>query len=220
MFEHHDIDQNTEVWGGLHCGRLTSSNMSKVMANYPKAFGEPAKKLAVDLAVEQITGKSGFTDGYSNEHMERGHEQEPIARALYESDMFCTVSRGGFFCSGFLGCSPDGLIGDDGAVEFKSVIPSVHYANVKRGSVDPAYRWQCLSVLKFTGRKWLDFASYCADFPEEKQLYVFRLWADAHQAEFDHLEARTSEFKRLVDATRERILTARYVIVSPSRKAA
>lgn len=219
-FEFHDIEQNSDVWADLHCGRLTSSNLAKVMANYPKAFGEPAKKLAVDLAIEQITGRSGFTSGYSNEHMERGHEQEPLARAMYEADMFCTVTNGGFFCNDFLGCSPDGLVNHDGLVEFKSVIASTHHANVCRQSVDPAYRWQCLANLKFTGRDWLDFVSFCADYPEDKQLFVYRLWAEDHQAEFAHIDDRTSQFRQLVDERRHGILNSEYIVLNHRRKAA
>ena len=54
---HHNIDQNTDDWLDLRAGHLTGSNIAKVMANYGKAFGDPAKKLAVDIALEQITGK-------------------------------------------------------------------------------------------------------------------------------------------------------------------
>ena len=79
MFEFYDVEQNTDAWLQLRAGKLTSSNLGKVMANYGKAFGDPAKKLAVQIAIEQITGKPQES-GYSNDHMDRGHEQEPIAR--------------------------------------------------------------------------------------------------------------------------------------------
>ena len=42
MFEFIDIDQNTDEWFALRGGRLTSSKLGVVMANYSKAFGEPA----------------------------------------------------------------------------------------------------------------------------------------------------------------------------------
>ena len=150
------------------------------MANYGKAFGDPAKKYAVNIAIEQITGNP-IASTFTNDHMERGHEQEPIARMLYEDENFIKVTNGGFFGSDFIGCSPDGLVGDDGVIEIKSVIAPVHYANIKRQNVDPAYKWQCVGNVKFTGRDWIDFVSYCADFPEDKQLFVKRLYfADLH----------------------------------------
>lgn len=194
----YDVEQNTDEWQQLRCGHLTSSNLSKVMANYGLAFGEAAKKLAVDIAVQQITGEIELTH-YTNHHMERGHEQEPIARGLYEANTFQNVTNGGFFSYDFMGCSPDGLIGDDGIIEIKSVIASTHYATLKRAAVDPAYRWQCIGNLKLTGRHYLDFISYCSTFPSASQLYIVRLYAESYQHEFQMLDMRIEEFKHLVN---------------------
>lgn len=209
MFKFHDIDQNTDEWFSMRAGKLTSSKLNIVMANYGKAFGEPAKKYAVNIAVEQITGTPIASD-YTNDHMRRGHEQEPLARMLYEDETFSSVSNGGFFESDFVGCSPDGLVFDDGVIEIKSVITSVHYANVKRQGVDPAYKWQCIGNLKFTGRDWIDFVSYCADFPDGKKLYTHRLNKSELEEEFKMLDSRMSEFKRLVDDTRALIIKSNY----------
>ena len=198
MAKFYDVEQNTEEWQQLRCGRLTSSNLSKVMANYGKAFGEPAKRLAVSIAVQQITGEIEESS-YKNEHMERGHEQEPIARALYESVTYQNVTNGGFFGSDFVGCSPDGLLEDDGLIEIKSVIASTHYANLKRGSVDPAYRWQCIGNLKLTGREYIDFISYCSTFPVNAQLCIFRINKDDCQDEFQMLDMRIEQFEHLVN---------------------
>jgi len=208
-FEFINVEQNTDEWYALRAGKLTSSNLSKVMANLGKAFGEPAKKYSVNIAIEQITGNP-ISSNYSNDHMERGHEQEPIARNLYEQEMFCEVDNGGFFDGGFIGCSPDGIL-DDGVIEIKSVIPSVHFANIKRGSVDPAYKWQCIGNLQYIGREWLDFISFCADFPEDKQLFTHRLYAENLTEEFKILNDRTHEFESLVNDTKQLILKSNYI---------
>lgn len=208
MFKFHDIDQNTDEWFQMRSGKLTSSKLGVVMANFGKAFGDPAKKYAVNIAVEQITGVP-IESGYSNDHMARGHEQEPIARSLYEDETFCTVKNGGFFENGLIGCSPDGLP-DNGVIEIKSVIPSVHYANLKRQSFDPAYKWQCIGNLMFTAREWLDFVSYCAGFPESKRIYVFRLNREDYQSEFTQLNERIDNFLKLVTSTKESILNSEY----------
>lgn len=192
----HDIEQNSDEWLDLRKGHLTGSNISKVMANYGKAFGEPAKKLAVDIAIEQITGKR-IDNNYTNGDIERGHEQEPMARQLYESTYFCKVDNGGFFDNGFTGCSPDGLVGNKGVIEIKSVIPSVQYKTIKRGLPDPAYKWQIAFNLMETGREWIDYVSYCADFPEGKQLFVHRLTADDLLEQHEQIYARVREFTDL-----------------------
>lgn len=202
-----DVTQNTDEWHGLRAGKLTSSKLGTVMANYGKSFGETAKKYAVNIAIEQIKGVP-MESGYQNEHMQRGHEQEPIARMLYEDITYCDVSNGGFFDAGFIGCSPDGLVGGDGVIEIKCVIPSVQFSNVKRGKVDPAYFWQCVGNLKFTGRDWLDFVSYCSEFPEEKQLFTHRIYAKNLTEEFNKIDLRAAEFEKLVHESKNIILNA------------
>ena len=209
MLDFYDIEQNTDEWLGLRGGKLTSSKLAVIMANYGKAFGDPAKKYAVNIAVEQLTGKP-IASTYSNEHMDRGHEQEPIARMLYEDQTFCTVDNGGFFGSDFIGCSPDGLVFDCGAIEIKSVISSVHYANIKRQSVDPAYAWQCYGNLLFTGRDWLDFVSHCAEFPADKSLYIHRLKREYCRDKFDMINERIEQFKQLVIETKNIIENSNY----------
>lgn len=209
MAEFVNVEQNTEEWFSLRAGKLTSSKLGLVMANLGKAFGEPAKKYAVNIAIEQITGEPISSD-YTNEHMQRGHEQEPLARMLYESETFCEVSNGGFFDGGFVGCSPDGLVDDCGVIEIKSVIPSVHFANIKRQSVDPAYRWQCIGNLKETGREWLDFISYCEAFPDTKRLYTFRIKKEDCKEEFKLIDARVSDFEKLVEENKKIILESSY----------
>ena len=208
----HDVEQNTDDWYELRGGKITSSALSKAMANFGKAFGEPAKKYAVDIALEQITGQA-VSGGYSNEHMDRGHEEEVIARMVYEDELFCEVTNGGFFELGDIGCSPDGLVGDDGVIEIKSAIPSIHFGRIKRGSFDPAYKWQLAGNLKFTGREWIDFISYCSSFPEGKRLYIHRSYKKDFLAEFDMIDKRIEEFRCLVKDNREIILNNNYVLI-------
>lgn len=196
----HDVQQNTDEWQALRCGRATASNFGTFMANDGKPFGDPAKRYALQIALEISTGKkSEFS--FSNEHTERGHEQEPIARMLYEETTFCDVSNGGFFDCGDYGDSPDGLINGDGVIEIKSVIAPTHYATLLRGSFDPAYRWQLVGHLDCTGRDWVDFVSYCADFPDDKQLIVHRVTVDDMKDELERLRARRALFLELVGET-------------------
>ena len=209
MFDFHDIEQNSPEWLDMRGGRLTSSKLGVIMANLGKSFGEPAKKYAIDIAIEQITD-SPIPSEYSNSHMTRGHEQEPLARMEYEEVNFCDITNGGFFCTDFIGCSPDGLVSDCGLIEIKSVIPSVHYANVKRAGVDPAYKWQVIGNLKFTGREWIDFVSYCDLYPDDKKIYTHRLHSIDLEVEFEKIDSRVEEFELLVAESKEIILSGQY----------
>jgi hypothetical protein len=196
----HDVPQNTEAWQALRLGKATASNFGCIMANDGNAFGEPAKKYALQLALELATGrKAEFS--FSTDHMERGHEQEPVARMIYEDAEFVDVTNGGFFDCGDHGDSPDGLIQHDGVIEIKSVTAAVHYATLKRGSFDPAYRWQLVGHLDCTGRDWVDFVSFCSEFPEASQLIVYRSTRDDFKDELKRLEDRRTKFLELVQTT-------------------
>lgn len=200
----HDVEQNTDAWQQLRTGKATASNFGCFMANEGKAFGDPAKKYALQIALELATGrKAEFS--FSNDHTERGHEQEPVARMLYENEHFVEVSNGGFFDHETHGDSPDGLIGDDGVLEIKSVTAAVHYATLRRGSFDPAYRWQLIGHLDCTARDWVDFVSYCSEFPEASQLIVYRLQRRDAADEIQRLRARRAEFLTLVQQTLDSI---------------
>lgn len=201
----HDIQQNTDEWQALRCGKVTASNFKYFMAHEGKSFGDPAKNYALQIALELANGKKAVV-GFSNDHTERGHEQEPIARMLYEQEQFTTVSNGGFFDCGKHGDSPDGLVDDDGVIEIKSVIASTHYATMKRGSFDPAYRWQLVGHLDCSGRDWVDFVSYCSEFPQHNQLLVYRLLRSECVDELARLAARRSEFLELVTATHQEVI--------------
>ena len=200
----HDIEQNTDEWDWLRLGKITSSNLNLIMANYPNAFGIPAKKYALKLALERIKNCKS-DNNYSNQHMERGHEQEPIARMLYEDLYFTEVTNGGFFDGGYYGDSPDGLVGTDGVIEIKSVIDTVHYENLKRGTIDPAYKWQIVGHIDSSQREWCDFISYCADFPEISQLIVYRSYKKDLQKELQMLSERRELFNQLIEKTISKI---------------
>lgn len=193
-----------KTWMELRAGKITGSNMAKIMANYGKAFGDPAKRLAVDIAVIELGG-SITENGYTNADMERGHEQEPIARKLYEDEHFIEVSSGGFFDNGQTGTSPDGLVYDDGIIEIKSVINPQHYACIVRNCYDPAYKWQIHHELKEADREWLDYISFCSTFPKDKKLFVYRLYSESAKKEFSMIEQRIKEFRELVEKTKENI---------------
>lgn len=200
----HDVEQNSNEWLDLRAGKVTASKFGAIMANFGRAFGQPAKDYALNIALERITGNRA-DPGYNNSHMERGHEQEPIARMLYEEENYVDVTNGGFFDCGSYGDSPDGLVGDDGVIEIKSVIAKVHYATLRRDAQDPAYKWQIIGHLDCSGRDWVDYVSYCSEFPEPTQLITHRIYAESCREDIDNLRERREEFLTLVASIKKEI---------------
>lgn len=191
----HDVQQNTDDWDNLRLGLVTSSNNATIMAHNPKEFGEPAKRYALKLVLERITGRRAEYS-FKNDYMEMGNALEPTARLLYEQETFCDVTNGGFFHCGDYGDSPDGLVGDDGVVEIKSVIASTHLATRRRGTWDSAYEWQLVGHLDCTGRDWVDYVSYCSDFPASDQLLVYRMHRSDVMTKLAVLRERRKAFIR------------------------
>lgn len=192
-----DVEQNTDYWFDLRKGKATSSNFSKVMANYGKPFGDPAIKYAEKLALEIVTGVVDSSESYSNKYMDMGHEYEPVAVSRYEEETFNSTSNGGFFYKNRLGDSPDRNVGKKGCLEVKTVIPSTHFIRLKKGGYDTAYKWQIHGHMWLGDKEWCDFVSYCPFMPHNKQLYHYRVYRD--EAYIDMLKSRFSLFFKEVD---------------------
>ena len=206
MIEFHDINQNTDEWMALRIGRIGGSSIGAIMANFGKSFGNPAKVLASNIALEQLTGVK-IKSEFNNSHMERGHEKEPIARATYEAENgFITVSNGGYFSGSGIGVSPDGLVGKYGAIEIKDHLPHIHYDNIKRGCFNPSYKWQYFFNLKVTGRRWIDTISHCDQYPINRQNCVYRIESKDCKDKFKQIDERLKEFFQLVEECKLLIL--------------
>jgi hypothetical protein len=129
--------------------------------------------------------------------MRRGNELEPFARELYEFENMVVVKNGGFFEDGKRGDSPDGLVGDEGVIEIKSVQYNAHWYILEKGGYDTKYKWQIQNHLWITGRKWCDFVSYCPEFPPDKKLYIFRI--EKNNEMIVQMEERIKQFEELVE---------------------
>src|SRR5690606_41887739 len=93
------------------------------------------------------------------------------------------------------GCSPDGLIGDDGLVEIKCAASmQKHLEALRSGAHAVEYRWQLQHQLMVTGRQWVDAVSYDPRFPEHLQLAVTRVERD--EAAIAELREARSEERR------------------------
>lgn len=195
----HDIYQTSEEWFNIRLGKATASNFGTIMANDGKAFGEPAKKYAMRIALESITRQRLET--YTNDFMQRGIELEPEARGLYEEATFNIVTNGGFMELGNYGASSDGLT-SDGMIEIKSVIYSTHFKNIEEG-FDSSYKWQIQGQMWIYDKQWCDFVSYCPEFTEEKKLHMFHVERDEEMV--SRLQARLLEFDKLVEKYKEMV---------------
>lgn len=196
-----DAAQGTEAWLFARLGRATASRFSDVLA---KGQGNTRAAYFRLVLAERLTGKPIET--YRNAHMDRGNEQEPLARAAYEAETGALVEVPEFIPHQTLmaGCSPDGLIEDDGGVEFKCVIPTVQVETIQRGSMPPEHKPQVQGNLWITGRAWWDFASFCPDMPAHLRLVVYRVLPETTY--IANLETEVSSFLKEVDDAYEKLM--------------
>ena len=197
----HDVSQNSDEWFSLRMGKITSSNFGTIMANDGKAFGEPAKKYAMRTVIEEITQTNLET--YKDKNMERGNELEPLAREQYQDDTMTEVKDGGFLEFGRFGDSIDGLIGDKGGIEIKCVLYNTHFKRFLDGGYNTSYQWQIAGHIWLHELDWVDFVSYCPEFPTKNNLYIFRVNRDDSMIE--KLEKRLNNFVELVDEYKQKL---------------
>lgn len=118
------------------------------------------------LAAEIITGESA--PEYDNADLRRGREQEDDARRAYELVTDAEVRRVGIGISdehGGCGASPDGLIGDDGGLELKSMRPDLLIGVLPKGEVPSEHVAQVQGNMLVFGRSWWDLVIYAPKMP-------------------------------------------------------
>jgi len=76
-------------------------------------------------------------EAYTSRAMQDGIDMEPEARACYSFLAGGEVKQVGFCLSddGRFGCSPDGLVGDDGGLELKCPLPKTHIKYLVEGEL-------------------------------------------------------------------------------------
>lgn len=177
------VKQGTEEWDKMRIGRFTSSEMYKLMTSPKTKEAKEAGHLS-ETALTYVTEKVGETlTGMANKNsyafpLVYGKETE--AQAI---EVFC--ERTGFIWDeiGFVpfgdhaGGSPDGIINEVDILEVKcpfAIDTQVDYLQLTDQwdlmRLKPAYYWQCMSNLLFTGKSKCHFVSFDPRYPEKQQI--------------------------------------------------
>ena len=157
-------EQGSPEWLASRLGRPSASMFSNLITTSGKPSSS-AKKYIAEMVAERLTGRS--KPFYTNEHMERGNFLEPEAREAYEFITDLEVVETGFILhdSEEFGCSPDGLVANDGGLEIKCPSDGVHAGYLIDGKVPTKYYQQVQGCMWVTGRDWWDFMSYHPEMP-------------------------------------------------------
>lgn len=167
-----DCVQGSDEWYAARLGKITASCFSEVLNT-----GSGRGTYMMRLAAERLTGIT--QNGYQNKIMERGSEVEPQARVYYEELNECKVNTFvGFYArDNDVGCSPDGIVGDDGLVEIKCPLTTTHLNYILKGKLPATYKPQVQGQIWVTDRKWCDFISFDPRL-EQHPFFCIRIFRD------------------------------------------
>lgn len=163
----YEFEQYTPDWWAIRRGVPTASDFHNILT---AAKGEPSKSqmpYICKLIADRLSWNYGEVEEHVSAAMQKGSDTEPEARKWYELERDLDVKQVGFCISdcGRFGCSPDGLIGEDGGLELKCPQPHTHVQWLIDKELPADHKQQVHGQLIVTGRKWWDFMSYAAGLP-------------------------------------------------------
>lgn len=162
----HPVQQGSEAWHILRLGKPTASDFDRLVTpEWKVRTGQTPQTYLYEKLAELITGK--VDDSVKSFAMEQGHLLEREAIPYYELMHDVKVRRVGFCTTDDMriGCSPDGLIGEDGGIECKCPFPETHLRYLLDGGLPKEYAAQVHGSMFVTGRKYWVFMSYSRHFP-------------------------------------------------------
>lgn len=207
-----NVLQGTAAWLEARVGLITASRMCDVMATPKRGTAELACKrdYRMELLCERLTGRAA--EHYVSREMDFGSENEPFARAAYEVVADVLVDEVGLVLHpvmDFSGASPDGLVGEDGAIEIKAPKTATHL-NWRLADVVPEEHIdQCMWVMACCEREWIDFVSFDPRLPQGLRFFVKRLERD--EKRIAAMEYNVMAFNAEVDAMIEGLGEPRWV---------
>ena len=192
------IEQGSVEWHLSRLGKVTASRVSDVISKGKSGESASRRNYRTELLVQRLTGQPG--ESFTNAAMEWGTATEPLARIAYEAEMGVFVDQVAFIDHPSIvqfGCSPDGLVAQDGLIEIKCGNTATHIDWMLDGKPPTKHIPQMQCQMAVTGRQWCDFVSFDPRLPDDLQLFVVRLERD--QEYIEAMEAEVQKFLSEVD---------------------
>lgn len=161
------MPQGSEEWFEARRGRPTASNFDRIVTSVKGDLSKSCRDYIAELIGEIGTpDRSLVPEKYISPAMVAGIQMEPEARKWYCFHRDIEVQQVGLIITedGRFGASPDALVGEDGLLELKCPQPKAHVNYLLDGKLPDNYRQQVHGQLWVSGRKWVDFCSYCHGF--------------------------------------------------------
>lgn len=197
-----ECEQGSPEWLEYRRGIPTSSEFKRIITPVKGELSSGADGYIFELIAEQYhLGSMDELSGPATAAMRNGLIMEPEARKWYEFVNGCEVKQVGFVITncGRFGCSPDGLVVEDGGVEIKCPHGKTHVEYLLNKVLPSEYKCQVHGHMAVTGRAWWDFMSYCPGLPE----FIIRVhrdeFTDKMLAALESFDARRKEIMAQLD---------------------
>ena len=192
----HQVEQRSNEWLHLRKGKITGTTLKSIMGT-PKA----RQDAGYEIIAERLT--VGVEEEYENP-MERGNRLEADALAMFEFEIGKQVERIGLCeddTNSMIANSPDGLIGENEAVEVKCMGGKNHIKMWLTNEIPEEYKWQTIQYFVVNEKlEKLYFAGYNPDIPTHP-LHIIETTRKENQESI--AEAKTAQEKFLSEVEKK-----------------
>jgi putative phage-type endonuclease len=195
------VEQGSDEWLHIRLGKVTASGVADVLAKTKSGISASRGNYLIKLALQRTTGV--IEDGFTSDAMQWGIDNEAQARVAYEVTSGNFVDQVGFVehpSIAWFGCSPDGLVGNNGLVEIKCPNSATHWSYIKADAPPTKYYIQMQAQMACTGRDWCDFVSFDPRMPDRSKLFIKRVMRDK-----DFIADMEAEIKTFLDEVAEEV---------------
>jgi hypothetical protein len=183
-----DIEQGSQQWKDEKLGVISGTRAHDLMSS-----NTTRRTLTATLIRELVTADTKAT--HQTPAMRRGLDAEPEAASYYSVFYDETVTNQSAYLesdfSPMAACSPDGLVGEEGGVEFKRLDEVNHIKIMLGAPPEKKYVMQCHWAMFITGRSWWDLCFFCETLPDSMKLVTVRINRD--DAIMRDMRERTNE---------------------------
>ena len=217
------IQQKSPEWFNIRKGRITSSEVWKIMGE-GKSKTESLSETAKSYLLEKVSEKlGGFSSPALGQALDWGTDLEDTARDIYKAATGLDVQPCSFYTVGnHYGGSPDSIVNPDGTLEIKCPYNSVNHfkyglitsdAEFKKAST--AYYYQCISHMAVTGAKWCDFISFDPRVSTDYMMFIYRLHRDEDEIKnmLSRVDIAVGYMKELANKLPKSIISEEQIVI-------
>ena len=161
-----ECEQGTQEWIDARLGVVTASEAKKIVTNSGRISAQREQYMG-ELLAEYFLGEP-YSDFEGNYYTERGKALEPQAYEYFSFHTDIQPRQVGFVYkddSKLVGCSPDGLIGDNVPLELKCVNAGKHLVWLSHNRCPKEYHAQVQFQIWVMGAEYGWFMAYYPELP-------------------------------------------------------